>query len=554
MSIATKLDFAQYPNITALSQQDLENHYRKSHPWRLWLPSPLSQLKNYLSDVQPENVMVDEAPMETNLWRKTLTLHNSIIANLAPYFGNWVVVFYLLMLILPPFSLFFLSILLQPSWCPWMALITFLAPIWVLLGLAILPHDIAKTRTMLESLPKLNSFNSSCFWMAIHSFLINDVSFGFGTSKLSAEQIKEFSISLAGTYSSPTLRHNLRNTHAIGKIGITSNVKWVNIAPNVPKAAPPRVPPTLQAAESSRPLYIPVHSISQLDAALKRAHAHLEKPKTIVVLLDEERLVKPIETALACLPLCVVTFTKPAESQNCEAFLKNPEGALITTSLLFSGMEAETVIWVRGAKNEMERSNRQRAIHKLCVIDTNANYCRRARLDFRVDGTFAKCHLPWPANMHECWMYKISKCLSCNHENCPRKPRMLICSHCKVVCHDYEKVRIPPDLPPLSSTCSNPTYISDSDLSTNEMYRNIWHWFVPNNSCFCQTMGQCKLQRSEWEVKLLPWLGLISTTAFFIYSILIFPSTFDVVPISSSFMCVCLTILIVIITVIPSVF
>ena len=76
MSIATKLDFAQYPNITVLSQQDLENHYRESHPWRLWLPSPLSLLwlpsplsllERYLSEVQTENVMVDEAPMETNL-------------------------------------------------------------------------------------------------------------------------------------------------------------------------------------------------------------------------------------------------------------------------------------------------------------------------------------------------------------------------------------------------------------------------------------------------------------------------------------------------------
>ena len=237
MSIATKLDFAQYPSITVLSQQDLENHYRESHPWRLWLPSPLSLLwlpsplsllKNYLSEVQPENVMVDEAPMETSLWRETAILHNSIIANLAPFFGNWVVVFYLLMLILLPLSLFFLSILLQPSWCPWMALITLIGPIWVLLGLAILPHDIAKTRTMLESLPsKLLSSNSSCFWLAIHSFLIYDVSYGFDTSKLSLDQIKKFRISLLGTYSSPTLKHNLRNTHKIGRYSQNMEVEII---------------------------------------------------------------------------------------------------------------------------------------------------------------------------------------------------------------------------------------------------------------------------------------------------------------------------------------
>ena len=80
MSIATKLDFAQYPSITVLSQQDLENHYRESHPWRLWLPSPLSLLESYLSEVHTENVMVDEAPMETNLWRETAILNNSYVS------------------------------------------------------------------------------------------------------------------------------------------------------------------------------------------------------------------------------------------------------------------------------------------------------------------------------------------------------------------------------------------------------------------------------------------------------------------------------------------
>ena len=159
-------------------------------------------------------------------------------------------------------------------------------------------------------------------------------------------------------------------------------------------------------------------------------------------------------------------------------------------SLLFSGMEAETVIWVRGAKNEMERSNRQRAIHKLCVIDTNANYCRRAHADFEVDGTFARCHLPWPANMQTCSKCKLAKCLSCNSKNCPRKPEMLICSHCKVVCHDTVRDCIPENLPTLLSTCSSPTYAVDLYLPTNEKYRSIWHWFVPNNSCLCKTTGQ----------------------------------------------------------------
>ena len=204
------------------------------------------------------------------------------------------------------------------------------------------------------------------------------------------------------------------------------------------------------------------------------------------------------------------------------------------------------MIWVRGAKNEMERSNRQRAVHKLCVIDTNANYCRRARSNFEVDGTFGKCHLPWPANMQICFWCKFAKCLSCNSDKCPRKPYMVICSHCRVVCHDDwdDKVCKPQNLPPLMPTCSNPTYISMGlDPWKIHKFKSVWHWFVPNNSCLCKTTGHCKLppERSEWDVKLFPWLGLVSISAFVLYSILTYFYTFVVVPISSSFMCVGLT-------------
>ena len=87
MSIANKLDFAKYPAITVLSQQDLEEKYKKEHPWHPWIPSPLSLLKFYIEKEKPQHVMVDEVPFDKSTWKQLLTLQNWIIAKLVLYFG-----------------------------------------------------------------------------------------------------------------------------------------------------------------------------------------------------------------------------------------------------------------------------------------------------------------------------------------------------------------------------------------------------------------------------------------------------------------------------------
>ncbi len=91
-----------------------------------------------------------------------------------------------------------------------------------------------------------------------------------------------------------------------------------------------------------------------------------------------------------------MTYTQPKDFTDCENFLKNPDGALITTPQLFSGMEAANVIWVRIGYNALQQSNILRAIHKLGIIDTGSNFGRStAGAGFKVDGTFAKCHKTW---------------------------------------------------------------------------------------------------------------------------------------------------------------
>ena len=64
MSIANKIDFANNPNITVLSQQDLEEKYREEHPWWPSVPSPLFLIKFYIEKEKPKHLMVDEVPLK----------------------------------------------------------------------------------------------------------------------------------------------------------------------------------------------------------------------------------------------------------------------------------------------------------------------------------------------------------------------------------------------------------------------------------------------------------------------------------------------------------
>ena len=87
MSIATRLDFAQYhPAIKVISQQELTKFYWSFHPcWRpRWpiTPSPQSLLKFYIEKEKPQNVMVDELLLQSN-WIISLFRPSSV------FFLSW---------------------------------------------------------------------------------------------------------------------------------------------------------------------------------------------------------------------------------------------------------------------------------------------------------------------------------------------------------------------------------------------------------------------------------------------------------------------------------
>jgi len=222
------------------------------------------------------------------------------------------------------------------------------------------------------------------------------------------------------------VKHNLRNSHEVASVrgSFTPNFPQSEALPTAPA---PRPLPTLPPTPVCLPIHLPLYSNSQIGDAIKQAYKSLESPTTLVLLLDDLNQQDVVKTSLAQSGLSVVTYTKPEERTDCEKFLKNPVGALVTTAELFSGMEAANVIWVRDStKTVLHRSNQLRAIHKLCFIDAESNFSgRRAEVTtgFKVDATFAKCHKTWLGRLY--W---------CKSKSCNAQPTLL-CQHCAEVCH-----------------------------------------------------------------------------------------------------------------------
>ena len=394
MSIANEIDFANYPNVTVLSQQDLEKKYLVSW-WYYWSPSPLSLVKTYIEKEKPQHVMVDEASISYSYFR-----------------------------------------------------------------------DLDKTNSILTSLPPL--FPSSFLWIALHSSDLTDSSIGETPSKTDLEKWKR---RLAQTFTIPTLKHNLRNSHEVASARGSFNYNSVQ-SEALPTAPAPRPLPTLPPSPVCLPILLPLHSSSQLGNAIKHAYTSLESPTTLVVLLDNLNKQDVVKTSLAQLGISVVTYSKPEERTDCKKFLQNPVGALVTTYEIFSGMEAANVIWVRvclGGDNRsyiLHRSCQLRAIHKLCFIEAESTEDGAGRgahgkfgTGFKVDGTFVKCHKFWKGKLY--W---------CTTKSCNLQP-ILLCKNCANVCHQ---------------SCEREWAV----------FRSFSHLILQYNPCSCKTSGCCKLERS----------------------------------------------------------
>ena len=159
--------------------------------------------------------------------------------------------------------------------------------------------------------------------------------------------------------------------------------------------------------------------------------------------------------------------------QKCKTFFENQVGALITTPDLFSGMEAANVIWVTdGDDGDLRRSNKLRAIEKLCVIDTsgyNSNLDPTIESGFEVDIEFARCQYQMGGSLFNCQSH-----LGACHQ------AIVICHSCAVVCH--QSCEVEEHSAKELSSCSYRTLFLSS-LGFGVLF--------PCNPCSCPASGQC---------------------------------------------------------------
>ena len=501
MSIATRLDLAQYhPAVEVVTQQDLRKFYRSFHPywWSRWpiTPSPLSLLKFYIDKEKSQNVMVDELPLHESNWRHLLFKRLSVLFSsysllmfLGPCFPIQGSLFVMI-------SVVFITshhTLTGPIWM--LAATIGLLLIFLLFGLSIRliishlivkPFNLGTTASLLRSLPPLLASSSSSLWLALNSRPFTDVnhnSFRRGAASLQKD-LEKWKNGLQSCFSVPTLKHNeVADTKEFTELNLLTNLIPMTDrrAPlNALHAPPPRAPPSLPPTPSFRPIYLPVYSTSQTMEALKHAYNRMGRPTTLVLLLDTKDQFREAKDTLSKEGLSVVTYKDSDDAENCKSFLQNQMGVLVTTPMLFSGMEAANVIWVNsGRDRDLTRGSKLRAIQKLCVIDTyNNNSIPDPTIEngFEVDGKFDRC--AWSCE---------EKLLRCNSH----LPTVL-CLSCAAVCHPSCEVK-----------------------NHSTILHTVFGFLFPYNPCSCSASGRCQLERASW-------LSRISTGNCVVVSLAIF--------------------------------
>ena len=480
MSIATRLDFAQYhPKIKVMSQQELTKFYWSFHPswWSRWpiTPSPLSLLKFYIEKEKPQNVMVDELLLQSNwivsVFEPLSILFSSYFIRVVYGVVLFVQCLYFIIFVQPhrsePETMHFANDLFLYISLPVLIYIV----IGIIVPVLVPPFNLEKTGSLLSSLPLLLASSSSSLWLALHSqpFTDFDVTHLRRSGVNSQKDLEKWRVAMQSYFSVPALKHNLRNCNEVAdaKDSTGKNVLNGKISKRLPmlQAPPPRAPPSLPPTSLFRPIFLPVYSPSQTMEALKHAYNRMGRPTTLVLLLSDKDQFGKVKDTLTQVGLNVATYKDPDDTQNCETFLQHQAGVLVTTADLFSGMEAANVIWVTcGEASYLARSNKLRAIKKLCVIDTGS---KNSILDpkiangFKVDGKFARCQWSFAKSLYQC----------SSHQS------IVLCHSCAAVCQQSYEV----------------------EFLTH--FKNFLYFLIgmlfPSNPCSCPASGQCQLERTS---------------------------------------------------------
>ena len=490
MTVATRIQMTQYPTITVLSLPNLVTYHRNhsSHTrLSLFLPTPsaLTLLQFYLTMEKPNNVFIDKVPLETQ-WDIIRWPANALLTY-SPLTGTVWIIF----AVAAPISAFFLACLaseqmlashgkeisnlhpvllqlLAPHVSPWSLLPLTLLILWLAAGHWLPPYSLASTRSLLVSLPSLLP-PSATLWIALHSAPLTDITQSGGN--ILRDALEEWRRSLAPTFSSPRLRCNLRNTPQITKVKNGWSMGMMGgQSKALTTAEPPPAAPSLHPSPSTSPIFLPLSSPSQLQAAVAHTLSLLSTTSPLVILMENPAHQQQVEAALTKGNIQPFIYLTPIPSNlnACTAFLSRPRGALITSGELFSGMEAVSVVVItrrEGGRRVMERSDMLRAIERLVIIDTDTIDLTVSRGTV-LDSRFTSCHLHWAAKVYRC-------------TSCPSTP--FICPHCRMVCHQHCQ----------TDDCILPFYTFYHSTILNLNIR------LPVTSCSCHTSNKCKFRRAN---------------------------------------------------------
>ena len=411
---------------------------------------------------QPSNIFADEVPLETSWLTQMMLLpiHTLLTTNKPLVVGYAILlIFYMLTL----GSSLFLSKYID-NYYPLLfwVFIPLGSILWLILSASVCFYNISTTTKVLKSISDEMINPSSHLWIALQSNFMADSGYGAQVEK---KELEDWRKRLTADYSfcCPILQNNLRNSKPVSDIGMFT---WDGAASAscVDRASIPKAPPSLPSTSAEESLYIPLSSISKLKAAVRHAynHAVVGKPKVLVVILDDEKMIEDVTEGLSLEGLDVVTYYKPDDRHKCEAFIRNPKGALVTSGLLFSGMEATSVIWVMGTNPLFRKSNIRRVIDKICIISTDLRQMGNVGgFGLTIDPTFARCSLPWPSILSRC---KARQCEG-----------RIFCNSCVQVCLPSE---------------------GRGHGSRWDWLPTVRHWLLLplTNPCSCSAMIQCKLE------------------------------------------------------------
>ena len=260
---------------------------------------------------------------------------------------------------------------------------------------------------------------SSHLWVALHTQHVRDTT-GFSVTDAELNQL-ETSLR-SKNFHLPSLRHNMRNTEGVAKVGQECNTSaHISTATSrsIKTALPPRQPFSLEAPPL--PVILPCNERSYGRATVL-AYRSLgvmagEEATTPVVVLCEDSLRRKVMANLTAEGVPVQGYFSAGDKAGLETYLTSPQGVLCTGAESFSGMEASRVLWVTTGGQEGGRSALLRAVNRVAIVAVGSNTTPILTPgSVRVDTTYSKCDIDYA--------YFICSSCSLNH-----------CGHCAQACH-----------------------------------------------------------------------------------------------------------------------